>query len=266
MYHEDVPRGCTTRKLTFLFKLYSGHYGSVRTSVSSETIAWHHKYTQALTQRARYAVVGSPIRLPYSLSSIYQLLQLRDFVRSSGLKDSVCFPSRFQLYEFIHETLIGQNPIEYLEFGVYRGHSIRKWSTMNQNPESRFFGFETFEGLPEPWQFATGVREAGYFSTGGATPDIPDSRVRFSKGAVSGYPCRLSARFPAATPAGGSLRRGPVYFHALRSADSARNASTGHGRHLRRIRVRESRIPRIRGLHHILPANAGAGRPGGQVL
>ena len=147
-------------------------------TVSVETIPWHHRYAQALNQRVKYAIVGSPIRLPHWLPSVCQLLRLRDFVRSSGLKDSKCFATRFQLYEFVHETLIGQAPIDYLEFGVFTGHSIRKWSEMNREPMSRFFGFDTFEGLPEAWQFATGALESGYFSTGGATPDIRDSRVQ----------------------------------------------------------------------------------------
>jgi Methyltransferase domain len=150
--------------------------------LDDETNSWYQRYAQALNQRAKYAVVGSWIKFPHSVSALYQLLQLRDFVRSSGLGDCPYFPSRYELYEFVHEKLVRQSPIEYLEFGVYTGNSIRKWTEINQDPRSRFFGFDTFEGLPETWNFATGSLEAGYFSTGGNMPAIPDPRVRFVKG------------------------------------------------------------------------------------
>jgi hypothetical protein len=98
------------------------------------------------------------------------------------LRTSPYFSDRFQLYEHVHAKLIGREPVDYLEFGVYRGNSIRKWISLNPHPKSRFFGFDTFEGLPEPWMFSTGELPANYFSTEGKTPDIPDPRVRFIKG------------------------------------------------------------------------------------
>ncbi len=150
--------------------------------MSTNTTPWRQKYTEALNRRVKYAIMGTPIKLPYSWGAFYQLLQLRDYARSSGLRNLPYFQSRYQLYEFVHEKLIGHSSIEYLEFGVYTGHSMRKWIAMNQDPESRFFGFDTFEGLPESWQFATTVLEAGYFTTNGRVPEIPDARVEFIKG------------------------------------------------------------------------------------
>lgn len=70
-------------------------------------------------------------------------------------------------------------PIAYFEFGVNRGESIRWWYETNRNPDSRFYGFDSFEGLPESWM---GDRVAGFFSTGGKTPRTADRRVRFLKG------------------------------------------------------------------------------------
>lgn len=66
----------------------------------------------------------------------------------------------------------------FLEFGVLDGASIRTWSGLNTNPQSRFVGFDSFEGLPTAWR----GREAGYFDRGGRPPEIDDARVRFVKG------------------------------------------------------------------------------------
>jgi len=58
----------------------------------------------------------------------------------------------------------------YLEFGVYRGESMRYWSRVLKNPETKLHGFDSFEGLPEkggPWK----VHE---FDTGGQIPVLDD--------------------------------------------------------------------------------------------
>jgi len=89
--------------------------------------------------------------------------------------------TREDLYRYVSETLVGGNEkaIDYLEFGVYEGASIGQWRALNQNAGSRFFGFDSFEGLPEDWH--SGKRK-GAFSTGGKPPEIADSRVRFVAG------------------------------------------------------------------------------------
>ncbi|MEM3907849.1 MAG: TylF/MycF/NovP-related O-methyltransferase, partial [Nitrososphaerota archaeon] len=62
---------------------------------------------------------------------------------------------------------------------MYQGDSIQKISRLNNNPESRFFGFDSFSGLPEYWfkDFP-----AGPFNVGGKIPVIDDNRVNFVKG------------------------------------------------------------------------------------
>lgn len=88
------------------------------------------------------------------------------------------YNKRFKLYEHLHKNDGLAERITYLEFGVSQGHSFKWWANNNKNPESRFFGFDTFEGLPEDW----GVFKAGAMSTNSALPDINDSRVTFVKG------------------------------------------------------------------------------------
>lgn len=91
------------------------------------------------------------------------------------------FASREEMYLHISSTFLegGQVPIDYFEFGVARGDSLRSWCALNTHPKTRFFGFDSFEGLPENW---TSSRPKGAFSTAGKTPDIHDPRVRFIVG------------------------------------------------------------------------------------
>src|SRR4051812_21898345 len=57
---------------------------------------------------------------------------------------------------------LNEVPVTYLEFGVANGYSFRWWMEKCSNPASRFYGFDTFEGLPEAWGlFAKGDMNAG---------------------------------------------------------------------------------------------------------
>ena len=46
------------------------------------------------------------------------------------------FEDRLSLYRHV-SSLVGNAPISYLEFGVHQGESIRQWSGLNTNPDSR---------------------------------------------------------------------------------------------------------------------------------
>ena len=84
---------------------------------------------------------------------------------------------RINLYKYISEKLnLADQQIDYLEFGVYTGTSFRWWTSANKNPESRFYGFDTFEGLPESWgTYAQGDMHANL-------PKIDDNRAELVKG------------------------------------------------------------------------------------
>ena len=88
-------------------------------------------------------------------------------------------PDRAAVDDYLAAHVIKGSAIDYLEFGVYRGDSMRAWTGRSPNPASRFFGFDSFEGLPEHW---TGKFGAGAFDTGGQIPQIADDRVSFVKG------------------------------------------------------------------------------------
>ena len=84
---------------------------------------------------------------------------------------------RLALHALVSEQL-GPQPLDYLEFGVWRGETLKLWTTLNLDTDSRFFGFDTFEGLPEDW----GKVPRGSFSTGGEPPALEDPRVRLVVG------------------------------------------------------------------------------------
>jgi O-methyltransferase len=88
------------------------------------------------------------------------------------------YSKRFSLYKHITDSETKNEPIDYLEFGVAGGSSFKWWVENNTHPQSKFHGFDTFEGLPEDW----GPFKAGDMSAGSKTPDIKDGRVKFYKG------------------------------------------------------------------------------------
>jgi len=89
------------------------------------------------------------------------------------------YDDRYRLYEqaIVREALERQ-PVDYLEFGVYEGASIAWWARRLFHPDTRFFGFDTFTGLPEKWA----KYPPNTFSTEGRIPDLPDTRVHFYQG------------------------------------------------------------------------------------
>jgi len=76
-----------------------------------------------------------------------------------------------QFTDLIDTTI---NPVtgEILEFGVFKGNSIRFLA--NRLPSRKIYGFDSFEGLPEDWvrnEYST--YKTGHFKT--AIPAVPDN-------------------------------------------------------------------------------------------
>ena len=72
----------------------------------------------------------------------------------------------------------GSDSLLLLEFGVFQGDSMRSFAQLNLSEESRFYGFDSFEGLPEDWRGLS----AHHFDVAGLIPKIDDDRVTFIKG------------------------------------------------------------------------------------
>ncbi len=85
---------------------------------------------------------------------------------------------RFILHEKIFTNEELDKEIDYLEFGVASGTSIKWWSSANKCENSKFYGFDTFVGLPEAWFH----NKQGDFNQDGNFPQIQDDRVNFIKG------------------------------------------------------------------------------------
>lgn len=107
-----------------------------------------------------------------------------DFFNEFGspANDVPVFPSKHKerhlFYDYINSELAHNGQIDFLEFGVHKGDSMRMWTQINTNPMSRFYGFDTFTGLPEDWRSLA----KGTFDVGGSLPDLDDERVSFVKG------------------------------------------------------------------------------------
>jgi O-methyltransferase len=116
----------------------------------------------------------------YRIEALNILLEFGKWLERHEFK--VKFESRYDLYKYLNNEIVKNAPIDYLEFGVWYGKSIKHWTELNQDPNSRFFGFDTFEGLPEDWKVFTQVLPKGTFSAEGKIPEINDPRVQFIKG------------------------------------------------------------------------------------
>ena len=87
------------------------------------------------------------------------------------------YENREKMFQHISDAEgLASSAIQYLEFGVCTGNSFLWWLKQNSHPESRFWGFDTFEGLPEKWLFF----KKGDMSSD--APQIDDRRGTFVKG------------------------------------------------------------------------------------
>ena len=134
-----------------------------------------------LRKAARNVVVGRGLGpLNRYIRALSSHLWVGQWVRSHPTAHA--FADRFAMYDHLNSGPLAQGPIDYLEFGVWKGDTVRAWADRNRDPGSRFFGFDSFEGLPEDWAGSFRVMPKGTFSTGGAVPAIDDPRVEFVKG------------------------------------------------------------------------------------
>jgi len=89
------------------------------------------------------------------------------------------YKKRYDLYKWVIENEnLTSIPINYVEFGVAGGQSFNWFLEQNIHLESRFYGFDTFTGLPEDW----GSFKKGMFNNNNKIPQINDARGKFYPG------------------------------------------------------------------------------------
>ena len=82
------------------------------------------------------------------------------------------------LYLHLIETEKLNEAIDYIEFGVSKGDSFKWWVLNITDPGARFYGFDTFTGLPEDW----GSFKKGDMANNNELPELNDNRGRFYQG------------------------------------------------------------------------------------
>lgn len=138
---------------------------------------------EATAQQYVQQVIGLLLqRKPEDLNMYYRQRQFQVREQAIGKDCQVMdFPyeKRHHFYTYIYNRILGRQPMDYLEFGVASGVSFRAWLGLDKNPGSRFFGFDSFQGLPEDWQADS---PKGSFGTGGCAPRVDDPRAEFVVG------------------------------------------------------------------------------------
>lgn len=99
------------------------------------------------------------------------------------LRDVHKFKSRADLLAYALDEATVPDGL-YLEFGVYKGASINRLAALR--PRLRFYGFDSFRGLPEPWTMGAAK---GAFTLNGKLP-----AVRSNVELIAGY---FEASLPA---------------------------------------------------------------------
>jgi Macrocin-O-methyltransferase (TylF) len=100
------------------------------------------------------------------------------WLRHSEYRPKTLVPEVKKVFATVAEPFEDQ-PVLYMEFGVFEGTSMRLWSRLLKNPSSKLIGFDSFEGLPEDYSDAT---PKGMFAVGRKPPTVPDGRVSFVVG------------------------------------------------------------------------------------
>ena len=133
-------------------------------------------------------------RFSLAVEMINRNAEMMATIRGYEANDVERFADRKQMYSAVNERL-GNVGITFLEFGVWTGESLNAWTSINTNATSRFYGFDSFEGLPEDWAQTFSTVRKGPAAGSGWPSRAPSCRVRKKRpgrpGRTAGpRPCR----------------------------------------------------------------------------
>ncbi len=132
-----------------------------------------------MTSRIKTFLINSRIPPSNMLDHVNALLKYGRWLRMNP--SPVHFNHRERMYEYLND-LIGDTSYDYLEYGVFEGRSMKYWVNLSSNLSNRYFGFDTFTGLPEDWDQGIVVEKKGTFDVNGKLPELKDERITFIKG------------------------------------------------------------------------------------
>jgi hypothetical protein len=109
----------------------------------------------------------------YWIERVMSQLEVGGWFQANGFPFTPMYSTRAELYAALARNIADERVL-YLEFGVFKGASLRAWSQLLRNPGSELHGFDSFEGLPEIWN---AYNPQGKFDTQGSMVHIDDPRV-----------------------------------------------------------------------------------------
>lgn len=138
----------------------------------------------AAISKEHFSKITEDIYYTYGVSQVLHKLSVEESALwiKNFIGDTIFFNKKVDLRNYIikyfqnSELLLDNNL--FLEFGVASGTSINSFA---KGLQTNFFGFDTFEGMPEDWK-GWNVKQ-GQFSSNGLLPKV-EQNVRLIKGLI----------------------------------------------------------------------------------
>jgi Methyltransferase domain len=134
-----------------------------------------------------------PPRLIHYVSGLLNYLSVGRWFHDRKLAIPIRCAGREELYNQLAKSIV--EPVSYLEFGVFKGVTLRHWTTLLRHADTRFDGFDSFVGLPENWGYFCDKK---LFDVQGQMPKYDDARVQLHKGwftdTLPGFLTKFQAR------------------------------------------------------------------------